>query len=265
MSLEWSISHPSFFSCRGSVVWIPASPGKVEEAVKFAIDIGYRHFDCAYLYKNESEIGDGIQQKIKEGVVKREDLFVVSKLWCTFHKRSLVKGACQKSLAALKLDYLDLYLIHFPMGFKAGEEMRPVDDNGMIVPSNTDILDTWEAMEELVDAGLVKAIGISNFNHKQIERLLTKPGLKFKPANNQVKYLFLLVSAEHTLLLTGGFSVSRIPVLYSQVLIRFHIQRNVAVIPKSDKPHRIEENLKLVSLCFSGIFGHPIWYSSPQL
>uniref|UniRef100_A0A8C0G6Y8 NADP-dependent oxidoreductase domain-containing protein n=1 Tax=Chelonoidis abingdonii TaxID=106734 RepID=A0A8C0G6Y8_CHEAB len=239
-----------------------ASPGKVEEAVKFAIDIGYRHFDCAYLYKNESEIGDGIQQKIKEGVVKREDLFVVSKLWCTFHKRSLVKGACQKSLAALKLDYLDLYLIHFPMGFKAGEEMRPVDDNGMIVPSNTDILDTWEAMEELVDAGLVKAIGISNFNHKQIERLLTKPGLKFKPANNQVKYLFLLVSAEHSVK-TGLHMLAlnlrnlefskilktqeclRIPVLYSQVLIRFHIQRNVAVIPKSDKPHRIEENLKV--------------------
>ncbi|XP_037733100.1 aldo-keto reductase family 1 member B1 isoform X6 [Chelonia mydas] len=191
-----------------------APPGKVEEVVKFAIDIGYRHFDCASLYKNESEIGDGIQQKIKEGVVKREDLFVVSKLWCTFHERSLVKGACQTSLAALKLDYLDLYLIHFPMGFKAGEEMHPVDDNGMVVPSNTDILDTWEAMEELVDAGLVKAIGISNFNHKQIERLLTKPGLKFKPANNQV-------------------------------LIRFHIQRNVAVIPKSDKPHHIEENFKV--------------------
>ncbi|XP_005288115.2 aldose reductase-related protein 2-like isoform X2 [Chrysemys picta bellii] len=215
-----------------------APPGKVEEAVKFAIDVGYRHFDCAYLYKNESEIGDGIQQKIKEGVVKREDLFVVS---------------------------------------KAGEETHPVDDNGMIVPSNTDILDTWEAMEELVDAGLVKAIGISNFNHKQIERILTKPGLKFKPANNQIEcHPYLTQEKLINYCQSKGISVTAYSPLGSpdrpwakpgdptlledpkikeiaikhrktsaQVLIRFHIQRNVAVIPKSDKPHHIEENFKV--------------------
>uniref|UniRef100_A0ABM5GE07 Aldo-keto reductase family 1 member B1 isoform X2 n=1 Tax=Pogona vitticeps TaxID=103695 RepID=A0ABM5GE07_9SAUR len=189
-------------------------PGKVAEAVKKAIDVGYRHLDCAYVYQNEEEVGRGIQEKIKSGVVKREDLFVVSKLWCTFHEKALVKGACKATLAALKLDYLDLYLVHWPVGFKAGDELFPTDEKGMIIASGTNIADTWEAMEELVDAGLVRTIGVSNFNHEQIERLLNKPGLKYKPANNQV-------------------------------LIRFHIQRNVVVIPKSITPARIEENFKV--------------------
>ncbi|XP_023985488.1 1,5-anhydro-D-fructose reductase isoform X1 [Physeter macrocephalus] len=182
----------------GLGIW-KAAPEEVTEAVKVAIDAG--------LYHNENEVGVGIQCKVKEGMVRRRDLFIVSKLWCTCHKKSLVKVACTRSLKALKLEYLDLYLIHWPMGFKfsqSGEIDLPVDHSGMIIPSDRT---SWtrgrspvgpaqprgrvafsppSAMEDLVTPGLVRAIGVSNFNHEQLERLLNKPSSRFKPVTNQI-------------------------------------------------------------------------------
>ena len=161
-----------------------SKPGEVTEAVKNAIDIGYRHFDCAHVYGNEKEVGEAIKAKIEEGVVKREDLFITSKLWNTFHRPDLVEKAIKQTLNNFGLDYIDLYLIHWPVGYQEGGELFPTSDEGVILLSDVDYLDTWKAMEEVLKKGLTKNIGVSNFNSEQITRLLENASVK--PVTNQV-------------------------------------------------------------------------------
>ncbi|KAG8535576.1 hypothetical protein GDO81_028228 [Engystomops pustulosus] len=162
------------------------------ESVKVAIEVGYRHIDCAVMYGNEVQVGEAIRSKIKDGTVTREDIFYTGKLWSNNQAPERVRLALEKSLADLQLDYLDLFLIHTPVEFQPGDNPFPTDENGKLIFHNTDIRETWKALEACKDAGLVRSIGVSNFNHKQLELILNIPGLKYKPVCNQVEcHIFL--------------------------------------------------------------------------
>ncbi|OCT86132.1 rho crystallin [Xenopus laevis] len=249
---------------------VPKSDGT--EATKFAIDLGYRHIDCAYVYGNEVEIGEAIRSKIADGTVKREEIFYTGKLWCSFFSPDLVRQGLEASLKALQLDYLDLFIMHWPFSLK------PADTHNTqpIAFDNVDFCLTWEALERCKDAGLVKSIGVSNFNRRQLERLLSKPGLKYKPVCNQVEYHVYLnqsklleyckskdivlvaycvlgssrdkdwvdpsspVLLEDPVLRSVAGKYNRSP---AEVAMRFILQKGVVVLAKSFNPARLKQNL----------------------
>ena len=251
---------------------------KATEATKIAIDAGFRHIDSASMYQNEKEVGLAIRSKIADGTVKREDIFYTSKVWCTFHRPELVRVCLEQSLKQLQLDYVDLYLIHFPMAMKPGENYLPKDENGKLIYDAVDICDTWEAMEKCKDAGLAKSIGVSNFNHRQLERILNKPGLKYKPVCNQVechlylnqrKLLDYCESKDIVLVAYGALGTQRYkewvdqnsPVLLNDpvlcdvakknkrspalIALRYLIQRGIVPLAQSFKENEMRENLQV--------------------
>nr|XP_020009865.1 aldo-keto reductase family 1 member C1 homolog isoform X2 [Castor canadensis] len=251
---------------------------KVEEAIQSAIDIGYRHIDSAFFYQNEEEIGSAIQKKIANGIVKRDDLFYTSKLWSTFCRPELVQVGLEASLKKVQLSYVDLYLIHFPVPLKPGDELLPKDSHGKLIFDDVNLCSTWEAMEKCKDTGLTKSIGVSNFNGRQLEMILNKPGLKYKPVCNQVechpylnqrKLLEFCKSKDIVMVAYAalGSDVNKEwvsknnPVLLedpvlndiakkhrrtpAQVALRYQLQRGVVVLAKSFNEKRMQENFKL--------------------
>jgi diketogulonate reductase-like aldo/keto reductase len=261
----------------------------VPEMVVNLVGAGYRLIDNACDYGNEKEVGEGLKKVFEAGTVKREDLWITSKLWNTYHRKEHVKAACQKTLSDLGLEYLDLYLIHFPISLKfVPFETRyppewfhdPSAANPKMEEDPVSIRETWEAMEELVDAGLVKNIGVANFNTGILRDLLSY--CRIKPAVNQVElhpYLaqeklirFCKANDIHVTAFSsfGGSSyvelggavasdlvfteklVQDIAAKYkktpAQIALVWAVQRGTSVIPKTSNPQRLKENIDVFDI-----------------
>lgn len=158
---------------------------QMDQIVSDAIDAGYRHIDTAYVYQNEALIGKALKKVFDSNKINRKDIFITSKVWHTFHKRSAVVEALKLSLNNLRLDYLDLALVHWPIALKPGTGyLTPLNENNQTIDDDTDIVETWKGMEDAFRLGLAKSIGVSNFNSQQLDRVLKSSFLK--PTVNQV-------------------------------------------------------------------------------
>src|ERR1700733_10254651 len=137
-------------------------PVAAKEATKTALEAGFRHFDCAERYRNEGVIGDAFEAAFRAGTARREDVFVTTKLWNTNHRPERVEAAFDASLRRLRLDYVDSYLIHTPFAFQPGDEQDPRDEHGRVIYDHgVTLVETWRALERLVDDGHCKSIGLS--------------------------------------------------------------------------------------------------------
>ena len=242
------------------------------EATRYALEAGFRHFDCAERYRNENEVGVALQEGMAACGIAREDIFVTTKLWNTNHRPERVEPAFEASLKRLRLDYLDLYLIHTPFAFQPGNEQDPRDENGKVIYDNgVTLLGTWRAMEALVDAGKCRAIGLADIT---LEKLLPiYEAARIKPAVVQVEahpYLpeteLLEFCRDHDIILLAfaplGHGIKPGPLedpivlkvaeqtgkTPAQVLLAWAVQRGTALLTTARTEPRIRENFSITPL-----------------
>jgi diketogulonate reductase-like aldo/keto reductase len=250
---------------------------KTRDAVTAAVKVGFRHLDAAERYRNEADVGAALKELFAGGTVRRDELFVTTKLWNNNHRPERVKPALQASLSRLGLDAVDLYLVHTPFAFKPGDDQDPRQPHGAIIYDEGVTLEqTWAAMENLVDEGLAGAIGLSDIDVEGVRKIVN--AARIKPAVVEVEshpyhpqwelhglretdgiLLLAFASLGHGLeprLLDDPLIVSiaqRVGKTPAQVLLAWGIQRGSAVLTGSVNPTRINENFDVTAIPESAV------------
>jgi diketogulonate reductase-like aldo/keto reductase len=247
-------------------------PIATKKATTAALEAGFRQFDSAERYRNEKEVGEAMQEVFKEGKIKREDVFIATKLWNNNHRPERVKPAFEASLKRLQLEYLDLYLIHTPFAFQPGDEQDPRDESGKVIyDDGVTLLDTWGALESLVDEGRCKAIGLSDVNVEKAKEIFEsariKPAVVHVESHPYLPEWELLEFCHKNGIVFQAFAalghssepkLSDDPVITSiakrvnktpaQVLLAWAVQRGTALLTTSKTPSRIKENFDISTL-----------------
>jgi len=247
-------------------------PLVTKQATKAALEAGFRHLDCSERYRNEGAVGEAMQEVFKAGKIRREDLFVTTKLWNNNHRPERVQPALEASLRRLQLDYVDCYLIHTPFAFQPGDEQDPRDEHGRVIydPGVT-LAETWRALERLVDDGRCKSIGLSDIGLGQLQEIVAVA--RIKPAVVQIEshpYLpeweLLDFCRQHGIVVLAfaalGHSIEprvtedpviaavarRVHKTPAQVALAWAVQRGTALLTTSTSPGHIQENFEISAL-----------------
>src|ERR1700677_1541129 len=247
-------------------------PALTRTATRDALDAGFRHFDCAERYRNEREVDDALQAGLAAKGIAREDIFVTTKLWNSNHRPERVEPAFEASLHRLSIKYLDLYLIHTPYAFQPGDEQDPRDQNGNVIYDNrVTLLDTWRAMEILVDRGRCRAIGLSDISLNELmpiyESARIKPAVVQVEAHPYLPETELLEFCKETGIVFLAFAplghgmrpglledpvisaiATRVGKTPAQVLLAWAVQRGTALLTTPKSAARARENFDISAL-----------------